>query len=37
MELFGCIKMDQENGLSLSTDGTQMVEMFMGQEGPVQL
>jgi len=37
MELFDCIKMCQESGLSVKTEGKHTVEMFMGEEGPVQL
>jgi hypothetical protein len=29
--------MGQENGLSVKTEGKHGVEMFMGEEGPVQL
>jgi hypothetical protein len=37
VELFGCIKMVQENGLSVKTEGKHRVEIFIGEERPVQL
>jgi hypothetical protein len=37
MELFGSLKMGQENGLSVKTDGKHRVEIFMEEEGPAKL
>jgi hypothetical protein len=33
MELCGCDKKSQENGLSVKIEGKHRVEMFMGEEG----